>query len=137
MYTLLSKLPRTYNVTYPHVHPFTRCFAFVGLFAPQRPLKEGLFSLYPQSIFHHSIEFLQKKTIFVDVFFVDTVVCVSSGFSLTADCMVPTRPLASGCAFGYFLIHFSHPALPKVMQPVRVSCSIWSAAGPLSVLGMY
>lgn len=61
-------------------------------------------------------------TIFV--FFVDAVVCVSLA---AADCVVPTFPPASGWALGCFLIHFSHPVLPKVMQPARVSWSLWLA----------
>lgn len=54
----LSISSRIYKVTYPYVHLFTCCFARLqfGLFALERPLKDRLFSLCPQSIFHHSIE---------------------------------------------------------------------------------
>ncbi len=45
--------------------------------------------------------------------------------SLSAACTVPAFPSAPGCALGCFLIQFSHPELPKVMQPDKVSWSLW------------
>lgn len=46
-------------------------------------------------------------------FFVDTVVYVSSAFSLSAGCMVPTFPSASGCALGCFSDPFFSPGAAR------------------------
>lgn len=94
------------------------------------------FPLCTQSIFHHSIEFF----IFILNNICWCVFCWLSGLRpflslLAAWCQ--HFLLLSGCALSCFLIYFSHPQLPEVVQQAKAAWSIWPAVDALSVTFMY